>query len=82
MFSVQVSEKDGIQENIFSLLLDKRNHTPTIPNSKVITTAKRNGMAIPTIGNSTHKGKRCNMGYFRHSIQLYGTTMDNQFREY
>ena len=70
MFSVQVNEKDGIQENIFLLLLNKRSHTPATPYSKVIITAKKNGIATPTIGNSAYKGKRRNMGYFRHSNRL------------
>lgn len=55
MFSLQVNEKDVIREIFFSLLLNKCNHTPAIPDSKVITTAKRNGTAIPTIGNSVYK---------------------------
>ena len=70
MFSLQVNEKDVIREIFFSLLLNKCNHTPAIPDSKVITTAKRNGTAIPTIGNSVYKGKRRSAGYFRHNNRL------------
>ena len=94
--------KRRYSRNIFSLPLNKCNHTPAIPDSKVITTAKRNGTAIPTIGNSVYKGKRRSAGFFaittayqkahrqhrlmleskKRSIQLYGTTTDNQFRGY
>ncbi len=70
MFSLQVNEKDDIQENIFSLLLNEHHHTPASPDSKVMTTAKKNGIAIPTIGTSAYKGKRRSMGYFRHSNRL------------
>ena len=62
--------KKTLFEKVFSLLLNKCNHTPAIPDSKVITTAKRNGTAIPTIGNSVYIGKRRSAGYFRHNNRL------------